>query len=197
MSTVAALPQHFRDVVAREFQGEPMLWVGRPSASRTFVLAMGIWLFAVPWTAFSLGWEYMALQAWHSGKPSSGGTQAVVGIIAPLFGLPFVLVGLGMMLAPFWMWIKARKTIYVVSERRFACLTIGRSLSVKSFARGSIVRTERSERHDGSGTLKVVTGVALDGDGDRKEQTETLYGIADVRKVERLIAPFANAGRAA
>ena len=101
------------------------------------------------------------------------------------------------MLAPFWAWSKARRTVYVVSERRFACLTLGRSLSVKSHARGSIVRTERSERPDGSGTLKIVTGISVDSDGDRKEHFETLYGIAEVRKVERLIAPYANPGRAA
>ncbi len=196
MSTVAALPHAFRDAVTREFQGEPVLWVGQPSARQSFFISTLIWLFAVPWTAFSLGWEVLALQGWLSGKPSPSTTHSIMGLVFPLFGVPFVLFGLGMMLAPFWAWARARRTVYVISGRRLACLTIGRSFGVKSYDRASIVRTERSERPDGSGSLKIVTGVSIDNDGDRKEQIEHLYGIADVRKVERLIAPYANKGSA-
>jgi hypothetical protein len=188
MSTIATLPRHMREAVASEFAGERILWLGQPSPARTLLVALPIWLFAVPWTAFALGWEYMALAGWLSGKPSPSGTHTIMGIAFPLFGLPFVLVGLGMMSAPFLAWREARRTVHVIGERRLVTMTIGGKISVKSHPTAAIVRTERSERRGGSGTLKVVTGIRRDSDGDRVEDSETLIGIAEVRKVERLLA---------
>ena len=77
MSTVNDLPRRLRDAVTKEFQGEPILWAGRPSAMRTFLVSTLIWLFAIPWTAFALGWEWMALGGWLSGKPPKDGIETV------------------------------------------------------------------------------------------------------------------------
>jgi hypothetical protein len=177
--------------------GERVLWAGRPSALRTFLPSLLVWLFAIPWTAFALGWEAMALQAWLSGKGNSGTTQALFGIIFPLFGLPFVLIGLAMMSLPFFAWRWARRTVHVVSDQRLVDITVGRRLKVKSARIGSVVRTERTESKDGRGTLKVVTGSRVDGDGDRMEESHTLYGIDDVRAVERLVGQAAEGARRA
>jgi hypothetical protein len=187
MSTVNDLPRWMRDAVTKEFQGEAILWAGRPSASRTFLVSLLIWPFAIPWTAFSLGWMWMALGGWLSGKPSPSTTHTIMGVVFPLFGLPFVLVGLGMMAAPFLAWRWARKTVHVIGDKRIVSLTVGRKLKVKTYPIGTVVRTERTESRNGSGTLKVVTGVKRDSDGDKVETTEVFYGIPDVRKVERLL----------
>lgn len=197
MSTIADLPRRLRDAATREFQGERILWAGRPSASRAFWAGTLVWLFAIPWTAFSLGWEAMALQGWLSGKPSPSATHTVMGIVFPLFGLPFVLIGLAMMAAPFLAWIWARRTVHVIGEKRIACLTVGRRLKVKTYPTASVMRTERTERRDGSGTLKVVTGLRRDSEGDKVEESETLYGIPEVAKVERLLLAQAETGRRA
>ncbi|MDX2158121.1 MAG: hypothetical protein SFW09_16595 [Hyphomicrobiaceae bacterium] len=198
MSTPTSLPRRLRDALAKELPGEPILWTGRPSALRAFLASLPIWLFAIPWTAFSLGWEYMALGGWLSGKPPPSPTHSIMGIVFPLFGLPFVLIGIGMMLAPFAAWSRARRTVHAVSNHRFLTITVGRRLTVKSHATSSIVRTERIERRDGTGTLKVVTGIRRDSDGDRVEDTEVLIGIPEVRKVDRLIASrIENVRRAA
>lgn len=189
------LPRRFREAVTREFQGERVLWVGRSSATRSALVASLIWLFAIPWTAFALGWEYMAIAGWLSGKPPPDNLQLVMGLVFPLFGLPFILIGLAMLAAPLFAWRWARRTVHVITDRRLASLTIGRSLKVKSHAIGSIVRTERREHRDGSGTLKVVTGIRRDSEGDKVEEVETFYGIADVRKVERLIATYLDSNR--
>ena len=45
------------------------------------------YLFAVPWTAFSLSWETIAVRMAFTGAPP------LVGIIMTLFGLPFVVIG--------------------------------------------------------------------------------------------------------
>jgi hypothetical protein len=198
MSNVTDLPRHLREPVVREFQGERILWTGRPRAGLAFRAALLIWLFAIPWTAFTMGWETMALSGWLSGKPAPSGANLMFGIVFPLFGLPFVLVGLGMMAAPFYAYWWAGRTAMVIGEKRLAMVTVGRRLRVKSYRKETILRTERTERADGSGTLKVITGARRDSEGDRVESSETLYGIADVRAVERLLCePPGNGQRAA
>lgn len=191
-------PRHLRAAVVKEFEGERIVWVGRPGVARAFIASPPIPLFGIPWTAFSLGWEWMALSGWLSGKPSLSTTHTLMGVIFPLFGIPFVLVGLGMMAMPFITWRWARKTVHVLGERRMVTMTVGRRMKVKTFAASAITRTERTERRNGSGTLKIVLGSRRDSDGDKIDDVEVFTGIADVRKVERLIsARLENDRRAA
>ena len=197
MSTMAHLPRRMRDAVTKEFQGERILWAGRPSATRSLLVSLPIWLFAIPWTAFALGWEWMALGGWLSGKPSPSTTHTIMGVVFPLFGVPFVLVGLGMMATPFWAWQWARRTVHVIGDKRLVSLTVGRRLKVKTYPVGNVVRTERTEWRDGAGTLKVVTGVSRDSDGDKVETTEVFYGIPEVGKVERLLLARVDGDRRA
>lgn len=187
MSTVSELPQRMRDAVTRELQGERIIWAGRPSATRSFLASLPIWLFAIPWTAFSLGWEWVALGGWLSGKPSPSDTHTIMGIVFPLFGVPFVVVGLGMMAMPFMAWRWARRTVHVIGDTRLVTITVGRTLKVKTYQTASITRLERTERRNGSGTLKVILGTHRDSDGDKTETIEVFYGIDEVAKVERLI----------
>ncbi len=36
----------------------------------------------------------------------------------PLFGVPFLLIGLGMLAAPLWAYLRTRGTVYAVTEGR-------------------------------------------------------------------------------
>ncbi len=197
MSTTTDLPRPLREAVTRELQGEAILWVGRPSGARALLATLPLLIFAIPWTAFCVFWEYAALGGWISGGPAPSGTAALITAVFALFGVPFVLVGLGMLAAPLIARSRARRTVYAVSPRRLVSLTVGRSLAVKSIPLASILRSERVERRDGHGTLKVIVGSHRDSDGDRVETTEILYGIPDVRKVEQLITARIADGRAA
>ena len=198
MSTVADLPRRLREAVTKEFQGEAIRWVGRPSAGRVLATSLLIWLFAVPWTAFSIAWVIMAGQSWLSATPSIRSLHGLTGVAFPLFGMPFVMVGLIMMAAPVIAWAWARHTVHVIGQKRFATVTASRRLlKVKSYPIGQIVRTERIEKRNGSGTLKVVTGTRRDSEGDKVEDTEVLYGIADVAKVDRLLTAQIDAERRA
>lgn len=195
MSAVIGLPRQMRDAVIKEFQGERILWTGQPNVRRSFFTSLLIWLFAIPWTAFSVGWEWVALGAFLEGSEPRTTMDSVFRIVFPLFGAPFVLVGFGMLAAPFYAGWRALRTIYIVGEKRISTMTLGRSLSVTSYPMDRITRVERIERRDGSGTLKLVMGSHRDSDGDRVETTETLIGIPDVHKVERLVLSHAPAGR--
>src|ERR1041384_2667380 len=123
-----------RSIVQRELAaGESLLWSGRPDPVRSSGAAYGCWIFAVPWTAFSVFW--MAA-AW--GLIGGRGNPAM-----SLFGLPFLLVGLGMMMAPRWAYASAKKTVYAVTTRRLIIMNEGRFRKIKSFYADDLGALER------------------------------------------------------
>lgn len=182
------LPDDLRRAVISEFAGEPIHWSGRPSARSAFWRSVGIWLFAVPWTLFALFWESLSLGAFFGFVGPQGQQWSWFGAFFVLFGLPFVAVGLGMMAAPLWLARRAQRSLWVITARRIACLTLGhRGITVRSISPRELFAVERTEKADGSGTLKLIFGEGRDSDGDKVERSETLQGIPDVRRVEDII----------
>lgn len=190
MKTLSQLPARFTEVVARETKGEEIRWFGRPSARLAFLMATPIWLMGIPWTTFCLGWTAVPvstlLYADKAKDPLKGwGVWAMGGMT--LWGLMFVLVGLGMLLAPYWAWAKARRTIHVVTNRRILTIEAGRHIAVRSVWPKDIISLDRRERRSGLGTLTVITGYKTDSDGDRVAEKEVLFAVPDVRTAERQI----------
>lgn len=175
--------------LAREASGERILWRGSQVA-RIDPRLFGIYLFAVPWTAFALFWTVMA----------AAGTRAFegAGLLAwafPLFGVPFIVVGFAMLAAPFLAFLGGRGTLYAVTERRLLKLSLGRSLKVESIPGQRLGRSTRRERADGSGTLSFAVGAGTDSDGDRTAERFEMVEIANVFEaaghVERMRAGLA------
>lgn len=177
--------------LARETGGERVLWqAGR--IARIDPKIFGIYVFAVPWTGFALLWT--ALAAAGAGAAFDG-----LGPLAwafPLFGLPFIAVGLAMMAAPFYGYYSAAKTLYAVTDRRLVRLTLGRSLKVESVPGERLGPMQRSERPDGSGTLSFAVRVGVDSDGDRTTERFEMSDIPGVfaaaREIERMRSSLAR-----
>jgi len=168
-----------------ELGGEKILWAGRPSWRRAAIGLLGLWLFAVPWTAFALGWESMVLAPWLADiehRPT--GSNAVMAVVMPIFGLPFVLIGLGMMAAPIVAAMKASRTVHVLTDRRLVTAVLGRTLTIQSIDPGAIMSLTRTERPDGTGSMKISFGTYRDSDGDAVDKSETWAGVAGVRDLE-------------
>ena len=188
MTSLLALPEPLRGAVTAEFVGEPVLWAGRPDATRIFWPAMAIWLAAIPWTIASLIWESIAVGALIA-RPGEnlGGAPWGLTLFFALFGLPFVLIGFGMLASPFWLAWRAQRTAYALSAKRLAIIVIGPKAETTSIARRDIVETKRRERAAGSGDIDVVVGWRKDSDGAREVVSHQLVGVPDVRKVDALI----------
>ena len=85
-------------------RGEKLIWSGRPSpiayarrkGTRTFLLG-------IPFLAFALFWVAKASEA-------PGGFW--------LFGIPFVLIGCGLVLSPLWFYFRAGRTAYALTSTR-------------------------------------------------------------------------------
>lgn len=184
-----ALPPWLEAAVQRETAGEAVRWTGRPGALKAFAWTSLIWIFGIPWLAFSVFWEATVVGSllMSKGAPPPGSMGQTMGWVMALFGLPFVLVGLGMLLAPFGALRAARRTVHVVTSKRLMTIVEGRIKKVKSIWPGQIRAIERTERPDGSGNLRVIVGYEKDSDGDTVTKAEDLVAIADVRQAEGLL----------
>lgn len=188
------LPLHVAEAVKREAGPEPVLWVGQPDAAAVFRSARIVWLFAIPWSLFSFMWEAAAIAPWLSPwllAPDhliKGATVRSIGM--PLFGLPFVLIGVAMLSAPWWAARAARNQAHFVTQRTLHTVTANRDGSINA-ERTDLSRVTRLVRKQGRtdfGTLTVHRGKRRDSDGDYVDDVDTWYGIPDVRHVEALIS---------
>lgn len=138
-----SLPGELSRVVNRELEpGEEVVYFGQPVARRMALGTSTQVLFAVPWTAFAVFWMWGASQG---------------SVVFSLWGVPFVVIGLRMLTSPLWAVRDARRTVYVITNRRALIVrTTGilrSELVVRSFAPEVLRSVERREALDGSGDL--------------------------------------------
>lgn len=134
------LPKELDRAVKEELKGmEKLNWVGQPIPYKRMFSAFSVWLFSVPWTAFSVFWIHGAMN------------QAETGSIFPLFGIPFLLIGVCMLLSPFWQYFKSTKTAYVITNKRAFTLELFRGVNIKNYYPDSIGNLEKKSDPMGLG----------------------------------------------
>ncbi|OYU49735.1 MAG: hypothetical protein CFE31_05120 [Rhizobiales bacterium PAR1] len=169
----------------RELEGEEILWAGRPSPLAAFWKSIPILLFGIPFFAFSLAWELLSLGIFfNTGVGKVEGPGGIMNYIFPIFGLPFVVVGFGLMGSPLWAARKATRTVHILTDRRLVTAVLGQKLSIKSIEPKQVFDMTRVEDANGFGTITFSLGTYRDSDGDKLERTEVWLGVADVRDLE-------------
>ncbi len=180
-SNLSALPAHLQARVKSELKaGETAAWFGQPNPVRYMRSGFLLWLFFIPWTAFSLFWMGGA-----SGFKVPDFSRAWDWF--PLFGLPFLLIGLGGLCSPLWLYRKAANMVYVVTNQRAFSLEGSRSYTVRNYLPAQLTNVVRRENPDGSGDLVLEVSHYKDSDGDSQKKENGFFAIADVRKVEQLL----------
>jgi hypothetical protein len=136
------------DVALPEMRGgEKLLWAAKPGAMGLARAEIGRALIGIPFLAFALYWTWSAgAKNWLAGQDNPAG-------FFPLFGLIFIVVGVGFVLSPLWAAIRARWIVYAVSDRRAVIITRFPTRRVQSFTPQYMEGLERIERGDGSGDL--------------------------------------------
>lgn len=191
---LSQLPHDLRDEVRAELDGaERLVWVGQPIASRTARRALALSAFGVVFTAFALVWIALASGMLGKRGPDTSAMPTALRVCFPLWGAPFALVGLGMTLAPLWASRAARRTVYIITDRR-VILWKGSAwgeATVRSYrgdALGSLVRRESA---DGSGDLIFEEQHYVDTRPGRDRRRHAVrhgfIAIPDVRQVEDLL----------
>lgn len=182
------LPQELDDVLRAELQpGEQVAYAAQPQKRRMVASTLPIVLFGLPWTAFAVFWICGAA-GFKLPDFARGGFS-----FFPLFGLPFVLIGLGMLSAPFWAARLARYTVYAITDQRVLMISGGRTKTIRSLWPHDLQQVYRRERPDGSGDVVLrETVTTTSGDRERTSQHETLMGIPDARHAESLVRKLAE-----
>lgn len=139
-------------------------------------------LFGIPFGGFALFWIAGA-SGFKIPDFSEGGFS-----FFPLFGLPFFLIGLGMVLSPVWEAIKARSTVYVITTMRAIIFepSIFGGMDITSFRADDLADISRTQRTDGSGDLVFAREVSHGRNGTRVKEIGFL-GIPRVKAVEDML----------
>jgi hypothetical protein len=131
--------------------GERIHWVGKPDPSIIFsasdVLAIP---FSLMWGGFAIFWEYMAVTA----TPKAHNAPGAFIYIFPLWGIPFVCIGLYMIFGRFFykVWIKKRTT-YAVTDQRILVIMEGFRRQVQAQFLNQVPAINKSIGSNGEGSL--------------------------------------------
>jgi hypothetical protein len=180
----AQIPRELQRMIDSELTGgERVTWSAQPLPGRLARKAMPAVWFGIPWTAFAIFWTASAA----SGMSKAGGSGLFHAF--PLFGLPFILFGLGMLSSPYWMRRRARRSVYVLTNRRAIVLAAGwrGSITVRSFEPERLTDLRRKQNPDGSGDLVFAQDIRRDSDSDRFSTDVGFLAIREVKSVEEKV----------
>jgi len=121
---------------------ERLLWSGRPSDGlRLSGQNVRLILFSLMWGGFAIFWNY---GVWTQGAP----------LMFKLFGLPFLIVGLYLLVGRFFYdaWRRSR-TYYALTDKRALIAYFAFGKQVQSFPLAQLGSTMLIEHHDGKGSI--------------------------------------------
>jgi hypothetical protein len=162
--------------------GESLYWSGAADPSRAALSALPAAIFGIPFAGFALFWIN---GAYHASSHISKRPDAFAKGFSffPLFGLPFLIIGLGIVLAPLWAYLTGRSTVYAVTNQRVMVITGGARRSVRSLTPADIVAVEHRERPDGSGDIVLLTNALMRSNNSVSQVKVVLCGIPNVKQV--------------
>jgi hypothetical protein len=162
--------------------GEMLQWDGRPDPVALARSRRGYFWAGLLFLGFSILWEAGAAK------------DSDVSPFMLLWGVPFILGGVGMVLyAPASLWL-AHRIVYAVTDRRLMIVHDFAGRWVESFGRSDINALDIAERSDGSGDVVFWERVVR---GEESDETRRrgFFGIAAVRDVARLVDELRQSAR--
>jgi hypothetical protein len=166
--------------------GESLYWTGVADPARAAMAALPAALFGIPFAGFAAFWINAAYHGTHAMHKSANSFTGAFSFF-PLFGVPFFLVGLGIILAPLWAYLNGRSTVYAVTNQRVMVISGGSTRSVKSCTPADIVSVDYRERPDGSGDIAIRTTAQTRSNNSVSQVTVGLCGVPNVKEVARQV----------
>lgn len=129
---------------------ERLVWAGQPIASKWARRGAAVCIVGLFFTAFSAFWMVLAILGVPRSRDNVSDTWAW---LFPAFGIPFVLIGIGLLTTPLRLAARSRKTIYAITDRRVMIVQQGKSDPILSVPFDQLKRVETRESADGTGDL--------------------------------------------
>ena len=167
--------------------GESLYWTGTADPGRAALSALPAAVFGIPFAGFALFWITQAYRATSHISHNSNNSFASGFSVFPLFGVPFLLIGLGIVLAPLWAYLKGSSTVYAVTNQRVMIITGNGSRTVKSLTPADIVGVDYRERPDGSGDIAIQTNAIMRTNNSMSQLKVALVGVPNVKEVARQV----------
>ena len=171
--------------------GERLIWAEYPKPVALARRDAPMSLMGIPFTAFAIFWTWGAS---HGVERDDSSFR----LFFPLWGLMFVAFGLSMLLRPLWSALRARSTVYAITDLRALIISGTRSRRVESFEPSSLGNIERTERSDGSGNIILRRGIAWRSPFEFRRDVAPaagFFGVPEVRRVEAALGKLAASSR--
>jgi len=161
-------------------RGEKVLWWGKPyPQTYAFRKAWYSFLLGIPFFGFAVFWTYMA---------SRGGVFAA-------FGIPFLLIGLGMLLSPIWHYVRGMRVTYALTDRRAVIDIAGFMPRRISVPLNQIPFIDLRLGADGSGDVYFKETLSTMSTRGSWVQRDGFIAVPDVRRVEELLRKAVDSDR--
>ena len=165
---------------------ENLLWCGASSVKQRFsVKDTPTFLFGIPFLLFAVFWTAMASSA------SSGDS---FGAIFPLFGIPFIAVGIFMVLSLPYKSVKNRNNaVYAITDKKVYILYDNSKQRLISYERYQLSNITVEIKEGNIGNIRFQTGQYYDTAGRRgrygtvRAAYDGFFGISDVQYVFRIL----------
>ncbi|MDR0327359.1 MAG: hypothetical protein LBI05_03585 [Planctomycetaceae bacterium] len=185
------LPTQLQDIVERELEpDETLLWIAQPHPAFFAGYSLTAFLLAIPWTLFAL--------FWICGAAGFQIPQQIgLGLLFPLFGVPFVLIGIALLCSPLLMRRNLKKTVYAITDRRAIIFAGGfRSTNIVSRTPSQLHKLRRKEKSNGLGDVVFDEYAPTEHERETAQSpgwvpTDTFLNISQAKEVERLLKELA------
>ena len=178
------IPKELRRKIDDELQpGEPVRWVEQPIPRFFTADSIESVLLGIPWTSFSIFGTWYTLG--YKLPDLREGLQPQY--LSALYIMLFVLIGFGMLSSPIWVWQAARKTVYLVTDKRAISIQGGWSTTIRSYLPDQLKDVYRKERVDGTGDVIIAIRRWKDSEGDQRSEEIGFLGVRSPRGVENML----------
>ncbi len=151
--------------------------------------ALPLSFFGIFFFGFSVFWMTMVLRV--------AGNGPFPAPLFALFGIPFVLVGAGMLFSPIFFYRSALRTVYAITDRRAIVIEGNWTQQIQSYLPSQLGSFQRQQRSDGSGSIIFREEVSYGHKGQRRTKQYGFFEIPNVREVERMLQELGQQGKPA
>ncbi len=211
MNSSAELTLEVDEALRAELRaGEELWYAGMPAPKYAGRKMIPIAVFGLFFGGFAAFWITMAAAiVWFGGgalnsssdpsEDASNGTAAAAGfaILFPLFGLPFLAIGVGMISSPWWAARAARNMGCFVTNQRALRIKVGRTIKVHSWSPTDLGEISKALYRDGRGCVMFAQRLQTGAKGRVRTVQDGFDGIPEPRACEEALLALKATSRSA